>query len=547
MHICSIRRLRHRWRRAGWLAVTTSLLTVGALPAARAALTENLAINPTAMSLGNAVTADPPGVDSIHFNPAGLARIKGNLEAHTFTVASIRTHASFRQGQDFNIGGWTDDPLDGTSTGPVRQKIFIPGYGMPGWRLPGVALATMGFAFNKDDSPFTFGTAVYPTMAMSVDRSTDPNDPGRFAGKLVNLQRLVYASPAVGYEISDTLRVGVSVPVAHASAVINTDMRMPNQLLGIVGKVQQGWCPENGGNILDTFTVGLCGGGEEGKINPFKKAANVDINMTAPVDPTINLGVLWEPTDWLGLGVVYQSGSRTKYSGKYRFETEPMLRAFVQGLNSSLLGPMVGAILGMPQSIPAVQKGNMTATIPFPKRWQVGVKLKPVDYLQFNVDANYADWGTWDALTLQFDQSIKLLEMARLFGIPDSTKLTIPRGYRRVLHWGFGLQTQVSDKLTLRFGYEPRKSSIPANRIDLVAPLPDTKVYSVGFNYKLSGGADISVAASYMTGDFKAPARSSCNMNCDNLFNIVYNPYAGLDVSGGIRVRYFALSYNKPF
>lgn len=547
MEICSTRRPQHRWPQAGLLAAAFSLLTVGVLPAARAALTDNIAVSPTAMSLGNAVTADPPGIDSIHFNPAGLARIKGNLESHNILVASIRTHASFQQPSDFNIGGWHDDPLNGTSTGPVRQKLYIPVIGMPGWRLPGIAFAGLGFAFNKPDSPFTFGTLVYPSQAMSIDRSTDPDDPGRFAGKSLTIQRLVYASPAVGFKVSDTVSIGASVPVAHASFTLDTDMRMPNPLLGIVGKIQEGWCPENGGNILDTFTVGLCGGGEAGRINPFKKAANLSLSMTAPVDPTINLGVLWEPVEWLGVGLAYQGGSKTKYSGRYKFTTEPMLRAFVQGLNSSLLGPIVGAILGMPQSIPEVQSGNMTATVPFPHRVQLGFKFKPVSYLQFNVDANYQDWGRWDAMTFEFDQSIKLLEMARLFGIPDSTKLVIPRGYRSVVHWGFGLQTKVSDKLTLRFGYEPRKSSIPANKIDLVAPLPDTKMYSVGFNYKLKDGADISVAASYMTGDFHAPARSSCNMNCDNLFNVIYNPYAGLDVSGGIRVRYFGLSYNKPF
>ena len=49
-------------------------------PAARAALTENLTTNVTAMALGNAVTADPPGIGSIHFNPAGLARLEGDSE-----------------------------------------------------------------------------------------------------------------------------------------------------------------------------------------------------------------------------------------------------------------------------------------------------------------------------------------------------------------------------------------------------------------------------------------------------------------------------------
>jgi long-subunit fatty acid transport protein len=537
-------RLTARPRGREWIAV--AFFSAAALPA-QAALTENLATSATAMSLGNAVTADPPGIESIHFNPAGLTRLKGEQHAVTNFGASIRTNASFHQPEGYDIGGWKEDPLNGTSTGPTRQALYIPGLGVPKARLPLALVPGLGMSYNSPGSSFTFATSSYLTQAMSTDHSKDPNDPARFDGRLVHLQRLVYLSPAVGFKVSDTLSVGVSVPIAHAAFVFNTDMRMPNTLLGITGKLQNAWCPEDGGNVLDTLGPGLCGGGKEGRLNPYKKVANMNIEMTSPVDPTINLGVLWEPNDRFGLGVVYQSGSKTTYSGRYEFNTEPMVRRFVEGLYSSLQGPIIGAVLGLPQSIPAYQSGNMTATIPFPSHWQVGIKFKPIKRLQLNVDANYTDWAKWDSLTFKFDQSIKLLEMARMFSVPDSTQLKIPRGYKSVVHWGFGAQAQVSNKLMLRMGYEPRKSSVPTDKIDLVAPLPDTKVYSLGANYKLSPDAEVNVGASYMKGEFNAPARSSCNMNCDNFLNLIYNPYAGLDVAGGIRVRYFGFSYIKRF
>jgi len=543
MKTCPSKHRRYRTR----LLPIAGLLLSCALPPAHAALTENLLTSPTAMSLGNAVTADPPGTDAIHFNPAGLARITGEMHTESFGAVSLRAPASFRQGENFSIGGFKDDPLNGTSTGPMHQRVYIPGVGLPGWRLPGVVLPGLGLAYNKPGSPFTFGVGNYVSQAMSTDRTKDPDDPGRFGGKVVHLQRLVFAAPAVGYKVSDTLSIGASVPLAHQAFILNTDMRMPNELLGIVGKVQEGWCPQNGGNILDTFTFGLCGGGEEGRINPFKKAASIDLNMTAHVDPTINLGVLWEPVDWLGVGFVYQGGSKTKVSGQYTIRAEPMLRRFVEGMHSSLLGPIAAGILGMPQTIPAEQKGNVSATIPFPHRVQVGFKFKPTARLQFNVDANYANWKSWDAMTFEFDQPIKLLEMARLFGVPDPSRLSIPRGYKNTLHFGYGMQVKVNDKLTMRFGYEPRKSSIPKDKIDLVAPLPDTKIYSIGANYKISEKTDISIAASYMKGDYFVPANGSCNMNCDKFFNIVYNPYAGLDVAGGIRVKYLGLTITKRF
>ena len=45
--------------------------------AAHAQLAQNLSVDLRSLSLGNAVTADPPGVNSIHFNPAGLTKING--------------------------------------------------------------------------------------------------------------------------------------------------------------------------------------------------------------------------------------------------------------------------------------------------------------------------------------------------------------------------------------------------------------------------------------------------------------------------------------
>src|ERR1700759_3599512 len=100
-------------------------------PQARAALTENIAVSPVAMSMGNAVTADPPGLDSIHFNPAGLARITANTRSDTIFGAALRVTAQFHQPDGFDIGGWTEDPLNGTHSDHNRQAIFIPIAGVP--------------------------------------------------------------------------------------------------------------------------------------------------------------------------------------------------------------------------------------------------------------------------------------------------------------------------------------------------------------------------------------------------------------------------------
>jgi long-subunit fatty acid transport protein len=513
---------------------------------ARASFTENIGTDPKAMSLGNAVTADPPGTASIHFNPAGLSKLQGKWKSDTFFGASIKPYASFTQPENFDIGGWKEDPIAGTSTGPVRQSIFLPGIGVPKAKLPFAAAAGLGFSFNTPGSPWTFGTATYVVQGVGIDRTTDPNDPARFDGQRVNIQRLVLASPSVAYKVSKTLSVGVSIPIAHQGFALDTDMRMPNKLLGIIGKLQDAWCGNNG-NPVDTFAFGLCGGGKEGRLRPFNKIGGMHFEMTAPADPTINIGVLWEPSDRFSLGAVYQGGSQSVLTGKYTFNAEPMLDRFVRGMYSSLLGPVVASMFGFPTSIPAMQSGNVTMTLPYAEHIQVGLKVKPTDRVQLNVDANWSNWKRWDKLTFQFDKSINLLEMARIFGQADPSKLIIPRGYKNTINYNFGLQVKVTDALTLRAGYEPRKSSVPENKIDLISPLPDLTIKSIGLGYETREGLRIDAAASYASGKFDIPSDGSCNLNCTNFFNAVYNPYAGLDVAGGIRIRYFGVTITKPF
>ena len=529
----------------GALALAAALVL--ASTASRASLTENLGTNPIAMSMGNAVTADPPGVASIHFNPAGLTRLKGNVREDAFFGASVKPYASFSAPEGFDIGGWTDDPLIGTKTGPVRSTLFIPMIGVLKARLPAAAGSSLGLSFNKPGSPWTFATALYVTQGVGLDHTTDPNDPARFDGRKVVMQRLVYASPTVAYKWSDTLSFAVGVPIAHHGMGLETDMRMPNKLLGIMGELQNGWCGQ-GGNPLDQFAFGLCGDGKGGgRLRPFDKVGSMAFEMTAPADPTLNLGVLWEPTPWFAAGAVFQSGAKTVLTGRYVFQAEPNLDTFVRGMYSSLLGPIVASTFGFPTSIPAVQTGNATLVLPFPEHLQLGIKLKPIPRLQINVDAGWTNWGRWDKFTFKFDQGIKLLEMARIFGIADSSKLEIPRGYKSTVDVSMGLQLQLTDAITLRAGWEPRKSSIPLNKMDLIAPLPDLTIKSVGVGYQWKEGTRIDIAASYASARFNLPAETSCNLNCSDFFNVIYNPYAGLDVTGGVRVRYFGLQLTHPF
>ncbi|MDU2613327.1 MAG: hypothetical protein E7C76_21100, partial [Pseudomonas aeruginosa] len=42
-------------------------------------------------------------------------------------------------------------------------------------------------------------------------------------------------------------------------------------------------------------------------------------------------------------------------------------------------------------------------------------------------------------------------------------------------------------------------------------------------------------------------ADNSCNLNCTGLDNLVYNPYAGLDVDTTVKAYIFAMTYRTTF
>jgi long-subunit fatty acid transport protein len=236
--------------RAGWWLRVCSGAAI--TPVAQAAINENIAVDPKAMALGNAVTADPPAVMSIHFNPAGLTRVTApRTKTDNIMVVKISTNEQFRSAPDVNIGGFKDDPFSGTGQGQGTHRLYLPGLGLMPWHPPILIAGALGFTWHQEGSPFTFGNAsVYPTFAMTLDRNNEPNGPSLFQGRTVVMQRLVLASPSVGYKYSDTLSVGIAAPIAYHAMFINTDMRMPNKLLGTIGSLQKAVCPGGNGQVF---------------------------------------------------------------------------------------------------------------------------------------------------------------------------------------------------------------------------------------------------------------------------------------------------------
>src|SRR5690606_38501294 len=89
----------------------TGIILAGCSSYTFAQLGTNLSVDLRALSMGNAVTADPPGVNAIHFNPAALTKIDGLLTEHQITVATYAITGWFTLLDGYIIIVYYDDPI----------------------------------------------------------------------------------------------------------------------------------------------------------------------------------------------------------------------------------------------------------------------------------------------------------------------------------------------------------------------------------------------------------------------------------------------------
>lgn len=528
------------------LAVGLTLLMSSGLVYAQ--LATNLLVDPRALSLGNAITADPQGLASIHYNPAGLAKMKGRQFQVTLLNILLNNQAIFEAPEGCNVFGIScqeNDPIFNGGESIARSRtispaLFIPGFGIQRLpKLPAVAPSN-GFTINPPGSKFTFGQMVYGPEILGYYRKD--GDPARYLGKAVALQRLTYLSPSVGYEINDEWSVGATVALSHQALAMDTFLRAPNLLIGVVEELQSAFNCETGQEPLAPF-LGLCGG----NVGPWDDIGGLSIKTQETISPKYHLGVLWEPTDWFSWGANYQSESKMQLKGTYDLRYTDDWSGFWQSFSGSLIGAINGAIFSLPTGVPR-ESGNLSIDLRHPQHFQTGFKVKVHPQFSVSADVNWTDYSTWDKFLLEFDRNLEFLGAARLLS-PNATPntLTIPLEYKDTWNWGFGLEHHFNSRLDLRMGIEFRDSPIPDNRRDVLAPLNTGNLYGMGFGYKWDRDTVLDFNVSYFRSWEYIPAGTSENLNDTSIQNISYNPYAGYNVTTKLRIVSFGFSFRTAF
>ena len=542
--------------------LVSAIILAGCSSAAFAQLGTNLSVDTRALALGNAVTADPPGISAVHFNPAALTKIQGLQTDVQGIVANFDIQREFSVPAGYNVFGYSDDPIvcndgpevasdictdfKGTVHGdveyaslyvPVLKKMVDLGEGMP------LAAPTAGIAYNPPGSKATFATAMYAPLIAGF--GAENGNPGNYMGQQVALERITYLSPSIGYQINDQLSIGGGIGMSYQAIGLKTDLRFPNELIGMLRMIDEVVCTpfkENSDIITDILLLGMCNA-DEG-MNPFGRFGQMQLAMEQSLSPSYNLGVLWEPAEDFSFGMVYQSAAKMRLKGKYHIDNAKAPQEMIKGLMSSPTGQILASILGFPSSVPASESGLVAMDFEYPAHFQAGVKYKLMPDLQVNFDVGWTDYKAWNKFRFEFDRQISALKIAKLLSenISDSS-LALPLEFTSPWNFGIGLEYSATDRLKLRAGYEPRASAIPDGKRNTMIPINGAQLFGLGVGYRFDADTDLDLSIGFLRSKDNIPANSSSMANQTGVNNILLNPYAGLNVKTDTKITILGLNY----
>ncbi len=546
---------------------TTLAMAVGlASSAANAQLLHNLTIgNPKALALGNAVTADPPGIDSIHFNPAGLSKIKGRQANIKLLVAHMELDGEIGaptlpsndskkalyeiryndvpectgSSPDADLVSqaeldacWGEDPLANTSTTTSGPALMLPFVGMT--EVPLLAFPSGGMAFEDASRGWTFGTAVYSPQGIGYQR--DEDDSGAYQGISNGVTRLTYFSPTIAIPVSDELSFGVGVNFSYQGMALDSYIRAPLETVAFLQELDA--------LGIEDFYV----------LKPYDTVGRLSLEIEDFLSVGFNFGILYEPYDWLSFGFLYQSESTSNLEGDYTMENTEEFYDTTHGIHELGLDSALIAVGGALFNATHIETGTVELEYIMPQNIAFGTSIKLLPNLKINIDVKWIEYSVWDELEFQFSNDVDFLTLSSVIYTFTPTKdnadpdvMRIRRAYEDVWSFAIGGEYQVNDNLVLRAGYEPRTGAIPDTSADLLFPIGDADLYTIGVGLQLDSTSRIDAAFGYLYSEQNIPACKSKNANTCQQGDVVYNPYYSMPFSTEATGYIFAFSYDQKF
>src|SRR5690606_24300863 len=149
----------------------------------------------------------------------------------------------------------------------------------------------------------------------------------------------------------------------------------------------------------------------------------------------------------------------------------------------------------------------------------------------------WVDYSSVEEMRLEFDRSLDYLVLSSVVNYlsrgavggdyADPHELRLQRRYEAVVDWSIGTEYKYNDRLSLRAGYEPRSSVIPEDRQDLLIPIGEADLFTLGFGLQMRENSRVDMAVGYLVTKLDIRPGESRNVNSMIEGDVVYNPYRG--------------------
>ncbi len=241
-------------------------------------------------------------------------------------------------------------------------------------------------------------------------------------------------------------------------------------------------------------------------------------------------GILFRPSDKIGIGIRYQHKVEIALEGRTKF-----------GLSASwtsLPHPTYPSINVRDLMEDFYSYEAVTSSITMPAEFVIGIKVAPTKKLSFHLDVNWTGWSEFKGL--EFNTVIPEEELQQrfydLYGdfygiLPDWATQGFEMKMEDVWSFKFGAEYYLKDVLALRAGYSRSQSSLPDEYLNPILPVLPRSVISFGVGYdgpvrtiydqKLMGAFTFDVFVQHVMGESRTSALPGYEFTYDSAFWIV--------------------------
>ena len=308
-------------------------------------------------------------------------------------------------------------------------------------------------SFGKEESPLRFGIGVYTPYGSSVNWGTQWQ--GRYGLNELTLQA-IFIQPTISYRITDKLGFGAGF--VYATGNVNLQRSIP----------------------LADANYNEAGVELDGGASGFG----------------YNLGVFFQPTEKLSLGLTYRSKVEMEVKEgdvTFRLPTSPLVAGQFQAT-------------------------QFDASLPMPANITLGIGFKPTEALTFAVDVQRVQWSAYKSLRFDYNA-----------GIRGETFSESPRNYEDVFIYRVGAQYKLSEIFTIRAGAYYDNSPVQEGYLTPETPDSDSRGVSGGLTLALSDKVDLDASFLYINKKERTDDASKSGGVAGTFKSVAYIPGVGIN------------------